>query len=65
MFTFNPLEAAQTINRRISPKPASGDTSHSGMAYQARFAAGLTLFAITYCSTWPGPWLRRRYHRSY
>lgn len=64
MFTFNPLEAAQTITAYIA-QASKGDTSHSGMAYQARFAAGLTLFAITILFNLAGAWLRRRYHRSY
>jgi phosphate transport system permease protein len=63
-FTFNPLEAAQTITAYIA-QASKGDTSHSGMAYQARFAAGLTLFAITILFNLAGAWLRRRYHRAY
>jgi phosphate transport system permease protein len=64
LFTFNPLEAAQTITAYIA-QASKGDTSHSGMAYQARFAAGLTLFAMTIVFNLAGAWLRRRYHRSY
>jgi phosphate transport system permease protein len=63
-FTFNPLEAAQTITAYIA-QASKGDTSHSGMAYQARFAAGLTLFAVTIVFNLAGAWLRRRYHRAY
>ena len=64
LFTFNPLEAAQTITAYIA-QASKGDTSHSGMAYQARFAAGLTLFAMTIVFNLAGAWLRRRYHRAY
>ena len=63
-FTFNPLEAAQTITAYIA-QASKGDTSHGGIAYQARFAAGLTLFLITIVFNLAGHWLRRRYHRAY
>src|SRR5436305_14671611 len=41
-FTFNPLEAAQTITAYIA-QASKGDKSHGGMAYQARVAGGPTL----------------------
>jgi len=63
-FTFNPLEAAQTITAYIA-QASKGDTSHEGIAYQARFAAGLTLFLITIVFNLAGHWLRRRYHKAY
>ena len=63
-FTFNPLEAAQTITAYIA-QASKGDTSHEGIAYQARFAAGLTLFAMTVAFNLVGYWLRKRYHRAY
>jgi phosphate transport system permease protein len=63
-FTLNPLEAAQTITAYIA-QASRGDTSHEGIAYQARFAAGLTLFAMTVAFNLLGYWLRRRYHRAY
>jgi len=63
-FTFNPLEAAQTITAYIA-QASKGDTSHGGIAYQARFAAGLTLFLITIVFNLAGHWLRRRYHKAY
>lgn len=62
--TFNPLEAAQTITAYIA-QASKGDTSHEGIAYQARFAAGLTLFVMTVAFNLVGFWLRRRYHRAY
>jgi phosphate transport system permease protein len=63
-FTFNPLDAAQTITAYIA-QASKGDTSHDGIAYQARFAAGLTLFLMTIVFNLVGYWLRRRYHKSY
>ena len=63
-FTFNPLEAAQTITAYIA-QASKGDTSHDGTAYQARFAAGLMLFLITIAFNVAGFWLRRKYHRAY
>ena len=62
-FTFNPLEAAQTITAYIA-QASKGDTSHDGIAYQARFVAGLTLFLMTLVFNLAGYWLRRRYHRA-
>ena len=63
-FTFNPLVAAQTITAYIA-QASKGDTSHDGMAYQARFAAGLALFAMTLVFNLAGHWLRKRYHKAY
>jgi phosphate transport system permease protein len=63
-FTFNPLEAAQTITAYIA-QASKGDTSHEGIAYQARFVAGLTLFLVTIGFNLIGYWLRRRYHKAY
>jgi phosphate transport system permease protein len=63
-FTFNPLEAAQTITAYIA-QASKGDTSHEGIAYQARFVAGLTLFVVTIGFNLIGYWLRRRYHKAY
>ena len=63
-FTFNPLEAAQTITAYIA-QASKGDTSHEGIAYQARFVAGLTLFLVTIGFNLVGYWLRRRYHKAY
>ena len=63
-FTFNPLEAAQTITAYIA-QASKGDTSHEGIAYQARFAAGAALFVMTVAFNLVGYWLRRRYHRAY
>ncbi len=63
-FTFNPLEAAQTITAYIA-QASKGDTSHEGVAYQARFVAGLTLFLVTIGFNLIGYWLRRRYHKAY
>ena len=62
-FTFNPLEAAQTITAYIA-QASRGDTSHDGIAYQARFAAGLTLFLMTIAFNLLGYWLRKRYHKA-
>jgi phosphate transport system permease protein len=64
LFTFNPLAAAQTITAYIA-QASKGDTSHEGIAYQARFAAGLTLFLMTIAFNLAGYWLRRRYHKAY
>ena len=63
-FTFNPLEAAQTITAYIA-QASRGDTSHEGIAYQARFAAGITLFLMTVVFNLLGYWLRKRYHKAY
>jgi phosphate transport system permease protein len=63
-FTFNPIDAAQTITAYIADA-SKGDTSHGGIAYQARFAAGLALFAMTLIFNLVGFWLRKRYHKAY
>jgi len=63
MFTFNPLNAAQTITAYIA-QASKGDTAQGGIAYQSRFAAGLILFLMTIAFNLIGYWLRRRYHKA-
>ena len=63
-FTFNPLEAAQTITAYIA-QASKGDSSHEGIAYKARFVAGLTLFLMTLVFNLAGYWLRRRYQKAH
>ena len=65
-FTFNPLEAAQTITAYIVARPAKARHPHGGDRLSSPiFAAGLTLFVMTIALTCSGYWLRRRYHQAY
>ncbi len=63
-FTFNPLEGAATITSYIV-QMAMGDLPHGSIAYQAVFAAGLTLFLITLIFNLIGFFLRRRFREAY
>lgn len=63
-FGFNPLEGAATITSYIV-QMAMGDLPHGSIAYQAVFAAGLTLFLITLVFNLLGFYLRRRFREVY
>lgn len=63
-FTFNPLEGAATITSYIV-QMAMGDLPHGSIAYQAVFAAGITLFLITLVFNLIGFFLRRRFREVY
>jgi len=63
-FTFNPTEGAATITSYIV-QMAMGDLPHGSIAYQAVFAAGMTLFLITLVFNLIGFFLRRRFREVY
>jgi phosphate transport system permease protein len=63
-FGFNPTEGAATITSYIV-QMAMGDLPHGSIAYQAVFAAGLTLFVITLIFNLIGFYLRRRFREVY
>lgn len=63
-FGFNPLEGAATITSYIV-QMAMGDLPHGSIAYQAVFAAGMTLFLITLVFNLIGFYLRRRFREVY
>lgn len=62
--TLNPLEPAQTITAYIV-QVSLGDLPHGSTGYQTIFAAGLTLFLITFVFNLAGYWLRRRFREVY
>lgn len=63
-FTFNPTEGAATITSYIV-QMAMGDLPHGSIAYQAVFAAGMTLFLITLVFNLIGFFMRRRFREVY
>jgi phosphate transport system permease protein len=60
----NPLEGAATITAYIV-QISLGDLPHGSIAYLTIFAAGLTLFVITFLFNILAFWLRRKYREVY
>lgn len=60
----NPLEGAATITSYIV-QLSMGDLPHDSIAYLTIFAAGLTLFLLTFAFNLLAFWLRRRYRETY
>jgi phosphate transport system permease protein len=61
---INPLEGAATITAYIV-QMSLGDLPHDSLAYLTIFAAGLTLFLITFGFNIVAFWLRRKYREVY
>ena len=61
---FNPLEGAATITAYIV-QISLGDLPHGSPEYLTIFAAGLTLFILTFSFNLLAFWLRRRYRELY
>jgi phosphate transport system permease protein len=61
---FNPLEGAATITAYIV-QISLGDLPHGSLAYLTIFAAGLTLFLMTFVFNIVAYWLRHKYREVY
>jgi phosphate transport system permease protein len=61
---YNPLEGAATITAYIV-QMSLGDLPHDSLAYLTIFAAGLTLFLMTFIFNIIAFWLRRKYREVY
>lgn len=61
---YNPLEGAATITAYIV-QMSLGDLPHGSLAYLTIFAAGLTLFLMTFIFNIIAFWLRRKYREVY
>jgi phosphate transport system permease protein len=61
---YNPLEGAATITAYIV-QMSLGDLPHGSLAYLTIFAAGLTLFLMTFVFNIVAFWLRRKYREVY
>jgi phosphate transport system permease protein len=61
---FNPLEGAATITAYIV-QISLGDLPHGSIEYLTIFAAGLTLFVLTFSFNLIAYWLRRKYREVY
>lgn len=62
--TWNPVEPAATITAYIV-QVSLGDLPHGSIGYQTIFAAGLTLFCITFIFNLAGHFLRKRFREIY
>ncbi len=63
-FTFDPTVPIETITAYIV-KVSSGDVPQGGIAYQTIFAAGLTLFVVTFILNNISFWIKNRYQEKY
>jgi phosphate transport system permease protein len=63
-FTFNPLQAAETMTGHIA-RISGGDISYGSIQYESIFAIGLTLFIITLLLNIISGWIVRRFREVY
>ncbi|MGM0547164.1 MAG: phosphate ABC transporter permease subunit PstC [Bacteroidota bacterium] len=64
VFTFDPTVPIETITAYIV-KVSSGDIPQGTIAYQTIFAAGLTLFVVTFILNNISFWIKNRYQEKY
>lgn len=62
--TFDPREAVETITAYIV-QVSLGDVPHDSMEYKTIFAAGITLFALTFMLNNISYWIRKKYQEKY
>ncbi len=62
--TLNPLVPVETITTYIV-QVSLGDVPHNSIEYRTIFAAGFTLFLLTFLMNNLSLWLKKRYHRQY
>ncbi|WP_445664934.1 phosphate ABC transporter permease subunit PstC [Fodinibius sp. AD559] len=64
VFTFDPTVPIETITAYIV-KVSSGDVPQGTVAYQTIFAAGITLFVVTFILNNISFWIKNRYQEKY
>ena len=62
--TFDPREAVETITAYIV-QVSLGDVQHDSMEYKTIFAAGITLFALTFLLNNISFWIKKKYQEKY
>jgi phosphate transport system permease protein len=62
--TFDPREAVETITAYIV-QVSLGDVQHDSMEYKTIFAAGITLFIMTFLLNNISFWIRKKYQEKY
>jgi len=62
--TMNPLVPIETITAYIV-QVSLGDVPHNSLEYRTIFAAGITLFALTFLLNSMGNWLRKKFREKY
>ncbi len=62
--TFDPREAVETITAYIV-QVSLGDVPHDSMEYKTIFAAGITLFVMTFLLNNISFWIRKKYQEKY
>ncbi len=63
-FTFNPLEAAETMTGHIA-RISGGDLSYNSIDYNSLFAIALMLFLVTLGLNLVSQWIVRRFREQY
>ncbi|MEO5601161.1 MAG: phosphate ABC transporter permease subunit PstC [Cyclobacteriaceae bacterium] len=62
--TFDPREAVETITAYIV-QVSLGDVQHDSMEYKTIFAAGITLFILTFLLNSISFWIKKKYQEKY
>ncbi len=63
-FTLNPTSSVETITAYIV-RVAKGDVPHGTIEYKTIFAAGITLFVLTFILNNISYWIKKRYQEQY
>nr|MBA3901041.1 phosphate ABC transporter permease subunit PstC [Bacteroidota bacterium] len=63
-FTFNPMVPIETMTTYIV-QVSLGDVPHDSLEYRTIFAAGITLFVLTFILNNISFWLKRKYQEKY
>jgi len=63
-FTFNPLVPIETLTAYIV-QVSLGDVPHNSLEYRTIFAAGITLFVVTFILNSISHWLKNKYREKY
>jgi len=62
--SFNPLQSVETITTYIV-QVSMGDVPRNSIEYRTIFAAGLTLFVLTFILNNISYWIKKKYHQQY
>jgi phosphate transport system permease protein len=63
-FSFNPLEAAETMTGHIA-RISGGDLSYNSIDYTSLFAIALMLFLVTLVLNLVSQWVVKRFREQY
>lgn len=64
LLTFDPRQGVETITAYIV-QVSLGDVQHGSLEYNTIFAAGITLFILTFILNHISYWIKKRFHEKY